>query len=76
MEKIIYIQLLEEGTEVYRPVPAIELKKDVFEVKGQVIYDPEDEIWEFKPGTRVVVEERDLDGELRLVAIREEGRSL
>jgi hypothetical protein len=70
MEKNIYIQLLEEGTKVFRPVPAIELEKNIYEVKGQDIYDPEDEVWEFKPGTYVVVEEQKFDGDLVLVAIR------
>ncbi len=74
MERTIYIKLLEEGTKVYRPVPAIEVKKNVYEIKGDNIYDPEDEIWEFKPGVHVVAEERELDGELVLVAVREECR--
>jgi hypothetical protein len=74
MEKKVYIKLLEEGTEVYRPVPAIELKENIYEVKGHDIYDPEDEVWEFKPGARVVVEEQKLDGDLVLVAVREESR--
>ena len=72
MERNIYIKLLEEGTKVYRPVPAIELKKNVYEIKGEDVYDPEDEVWEFKPGVQVVVEEQELDGELVLVAVREE----
>ena len=71
MERNIYIQLLEEGTTVYRPVPAIEIECFVYEVQGLEIYDPEDEVWEFTPGTHVFVEEQNLNGENVLVAIRE-----
>ncbi|MEZ4909950.1 MAG: hypothetical protein R2774_03710 [Saprospiraceae bacterium] len=72
MEKNIYIQLLEEGTKVYRPVPAIEIENNIYEVQGFEIYDPEDEVWEFSPGTYVLVEEQSLDGENVLVAIKEQ----
>ena len=72
MEKNIYIQLLEEGTIVYRPVPALEVKNNIYEVRGSEIYDPEDEVWEFSPGTYVLVEEQNLNGENVLVAIREQ----
>ena len=71
MEKIIYIQLLEEGTVVYRAVPAIELGNNVYEVKGECNLDSADEIWEFKPGAKVLVEERELEGEIVLIAVRE-----
>lgn len=72
MEKIIYIQLLDEGTKVYRPVPACEVQSNIYEVGGFEIYDPEDEIWEFPPGTYVVVEEQNLNDEIVLVAIQEQ----
>ncbi len=71
MERNIYIQLLEEGTKVYRPVPAIEIESNIYEVQGFEIYDPEDEVWEFTPGTYVLVEEQNLEGENVLVAIQE-----
>jgi hypothetical protein len=70
MERNIYIQLLEEHTKVYRPVPAVAIKDNVYKVGGVEIYDPEDEIWEFPPGTCVLVEEQILDGENVLVAIK------
>lgn len=72
MKKNIYIQLLEEGTKVYKPVPAIEIEKNVYEVQGFEIYDPEDEFWEFLPGTHVLVKEQNLNGERVLVAIKEQ----
>jgi hypothetical protein len=72
MERNIYVKLLEEGTKVYRPVPAIELKKNIYELRGENIFDAEDEIWEFNPRVHVVVEEKVLNGQLVLVAVREE----
>ncbi len=72
MEKIIYIQLLDEGTKVYRPVPARHIENNIYEVGGFEIYDPEDEVWEFIPGTHVLVEKQNLDGENVLVAILEQ----
>ena len=69
MEKnIIYIQLLEEGTKVYRPVLSRKIKNNLYEVGGFEIYDPEDEVWEFTPGSYVLVEEQNLDGENVLCA--------
>lgn len=72
MEKIIYIQLLDEWTKVYRPVPACEVQSNIYEVGGFEIYDPEDEIWEFPPGTYLVVEEQNLNDEIVFVAIQEQ----
>lgn len=72
MKSLIYIQLLEEGTKVYRPVPAIEVGESIYEIKGSSVYDPEDEIWEFIPGTRVIVERKELNGDLVLVAVKKE----
>lgn len=72
MEKNIYIQLLEEGTKVYRPVPAIEIENNIYEVQGFEIYDPEDEVWEFLPGTCVLVKEQILDGNNVLIAIKKQ----
>ena len=70
MKKNIYIQLLEEGTKVYRPVPAIKLSDKVYKLEGWEIYNPSDEKWEFKPGTYVLVEEKKLDTGFFLVAIQ------
>ena len=67
----IYIQLLGEGTKVYRPVPAIKIDNDIFKIGGDGIHDPEDEEWEFKPGTIVIVERKKLEGKNVLVAIKE-----
>jgi len=72
MEKNIYIQLLDEGTKVYRPVPAIKIENNIYKLQGFDIYDPEDEIWEFSPGTYVKVEKQYLDGEDVLIAVQKQ----
>ncbi len=69
MTKNIYIQILGEGTIVYRPVPAHKIEDNIYEIEGHDIYDPEDENWEYLPGTHVIVEKRNLDGTEVLVAI-------
>ena len=53
---LIYVALLGEGTTVYRPVSAIFIEPGVYLLEGQDTYDPEDEVWEFLPGTKVIVE--------------------
>lgn len=46
----IYIPLLNEGTEVWRPVAAEQLNGVVFRVIGPM---PDDEEWKFPPGSVV-----------------------
>lgn len=69
MRKDIYIQLLNEGVKVYRPVPAIEIEDRIYQLEGHELYDPEDETWEFLPGTYVIVEEQLLQNKSVLVAV-------
>lgn len=71
-EKIIniYIKLLNEGTEVYRPVPAMMYKDDTYRVLGDDIHDPTDEEWEFLPGTLVLVNTKNISGENLIVAVK------
>lgn len=71
MGKYIYIQLLNEGTKVYRPVPASEIETNVYKIGGHQLYNTDDELWEFIPGTVVVVEEQTLEGETVLIAVKE-----
>jgi hypothetical protein len=66
----IYVRLLEEGTQVYRPVPAKHLGSSIYLIDPQVQYNVTDETWEFPPGSRVVVTKKLLSGETQLVAIR------
>jgi len=62
----IYVQLLNEGTSAWRPADARFIKDYIYELLLIEHYDPEDEEWEFVPGTLVHCEQsRD-----RLTAIR------
>ena len=70
MEKDIYIKLLDEGTIVYRPVPAIETGKNIYLIKGYELHDPEDENWEFLPGTEVAVIEKKINENIVLIAVK------
>jgi len=67
MEQIIYIKLLDEGTDVYRPVKALKVEKGKFKILDT---QPKDELWEFKPGELVVCMHKKLEGENLLVAIK------
>lgn len=64
----IYVLLVDEGTVVYRPVPASRENAGVCLLRGEDIYDKEIETWEFPPGSRVSYELRQLDGEMVFVA--------
>ncbi len=72
MKKIIYIEVLEEGTKVFRPVPASKIKDNIYKVEGNDIYETHNETWAFIPGTSVVVEEQTLNGERVLMAIKQQ----
>ena len=64
--KQVYVALLDEGVDVWRPVRARDLGSGHFEVMGIV---PAMERWQFEPGTRVRCREhRFADGVTGLVA--------
>lgn len=65
----IYVQLLREGTPVFRPTRAIPLGKGRYRVLATENYDPEDELWEFPPGNIVCGQLKRLDGDTVLVAV-------
>ena len=58
--RLVYLPLQGEGTEVYRPTRAVPRGGMTFELLATDDYDPEDETWEFAPGSVVVcrVEQR------------------
>ena len=56
----IYVSMLGEGTPVWRPVPAIDLGADVFQLADA--QTPTDERWQFNPGDRVRCDRRSLSG--------------
>ena len=65
----IYVRLIGEGVDVYRPVPATRVAPRTYVLKGKELFVPDDEDWEFGPGATVMVERRILGGESVLVAI-------
>ncbi|MGB8490346.1 MAG: hypothetical protein WCE64_04760 [Bacteroidales bacterium] len=67
MEQIIYIKLLEEGTDVYRPVKALKVEEGKFKILDT---QPEDELWEFEAGELVLCDYKKLEGEMLLVAMK------
>lgn len=67
MSTTIYVPLLNEGTDVWRPVEATRLAEDLYLILGVV---PEDETWAFPPGSTVRCEVRSAEGEVgHLVAM-------
>jgi len=53
VKKTIYIKLLNEGSEAWRPTLGEEMRDNIFRVLPTSDYDPEDEEWEFIPGSIV-----------------------
>ncbi len=64
-ERTIYVHLLDDAVDVWRPVVALAEADDVYRLPDIA---PADERWEFSPGARVRCESREFDGELVLVA--------
>ena len=64
----IHVKLLNEGTDVYRPVEALFLGNGCYQLKGFDIFDPNDEEWEFLPGSVVTATTKDSDDKLILIA--------
>lgn len=52
----VYVRLLNEGTEVFRPTLATELGGGLFRLIATPDYDPEDEEWEILPGETIRIE--------------------
>jgi hypothetical protein len=52
----ICVRLLDEGTEVARPTEAVCLPGDLFKLLPVPGYDPNDERWEFQPGSIVAAQ--------------------
>lgn len=58
INQTIYIPLMDEGTDVARPTQGEPRGNNIFMVLPTVDYDPEDEVWQFLPGSIVVCEEK------------------
>ena len=57
----VFVRLLDEGTDVWRPVQAQRLGETTYQIADQVV--PDDEVWSFQPGDIVVAERRQGDGD-------------
>jgi len=63
----VFVRLLGEGTDVWRPVEAVRLGETTYRLADSAA--PEDETWIFQPGDIVVVERRRSDDGLIAVAL-------
>lgn len=67
MMTTIYVALLNEGVDVWRPVDAVPTGQNAYRILGEV---PALEEWEFPPGSTVRCESKVLSGgETRLIAV-------
>ncbi len=66
----IYVGLLDEGVDVWRPVPAWKVQENVYIILRPDWYDPDDEHWEFPPGSTVVCEPKTITDGPILAAVR------
>ena len=65
----IYVYLENEGTDVWRPVLAERLGRDVYRIAPDAS-EPEGEQWQFKAGALVRCESKVLsDGKAKMVAV-------
>lgn len=64
----IHVYLRNEGTDVWRPVDAISFGDGHYKIPDDVCM-PDDEEWEFHPGSVVRCEAKKLSGGVRLIAI-------
>jgi hypothetical protein len=57
----VHVALLNEGTDVWRPVEAIAVDGG-YQLIAPHDYDPDDEEWAFPPGSNVRCEKRTMSG--------------
>ncbi len=65
----IFVYLLDEGTDVWRPVNAEHVADRSYRLDPKAVV-PEDESWEFPPGAVVECESKRLSDGDQLVAVR------
>jgi hypothetical protein len=65
----IDVQLLDEGTIVFRPAEAKWLGGDLYKILPVSNYESMEELWEFPPGAKVRCAERVFHGKKAMVAI-------
>ena len=66
----IYVALLDEGVDVWRPAPARRLDADTYQILEPDDYDPDDEHWQFPPGATVTCEPKQTADGVILAAVR------
>jgi hypothetical protein len=64
----IYVRLLDEGTDVWRPIDALALGSDLYRIISPDP-DPNNEVWEYKSGQIVRCTYQTLSGGEVLVAV-------
>lgn len=70
ISKTVFVRLLGEGTDVWRPTVARQVDDASFTLLEPSDYDASDETWEFLPGDTVICERVVLNGITRLAARR------
>ena len=65
---VVYVPLLNEGVAVVRPTQGVKLGENVYRILPTRDYDPNDEEWEFPPGSVVECILETWDGNEILVA--------
>lgn len=65
-EAVVYVELLEEGVDAWRPVTATAEGNGTYRLPAE---QPAGEVWAFAPGSRVRCERRPLSGGDALVAV-------
>ncbi len=70
MADTIYVSLLGEGIDVWRPVKAQRLDGRTWYIEPGQDYDPSTERWEFTPGSTVICERRSTSQGDILAAVR------
>jgi hypothetical protein len=73
MTETVYVALLDEGTNVWRPAPARKVADSTYEILRPADYHPDEERWEFPPGSIVHVELRRTSEGERMTAVRLQG---
>ncbi len=64
----IYVNLLDEGVSVVRPTQGLQVGRYKYRILATSDYDPDEEIWEFAPGSIVRCEQEMREGVELLVA--------